>query len=81
MVSAKKNMNKQAIEEVRNVNYEIVTSLSSHNPAKNSQYEQKNKTTTHYREDSSRDYVATSQFEWPAPEDLNKSQKESIISQ
>jgi predicted transglutaminase-like cysteine proteinase len=82
-VSAKKSLNQEAIEEVRNVNQEIATSLHNYNPVRSSHQEQRNRTAEHHRADS-RDIVVTSQFEWRpqgSEEDLKRSQQESVISQ
>lgn len=62
MVSEKKKLNEEAISEIRQVNHEIIGSLSHFNPAKLNSYEQKNKTAEQFKKDNSRDYVTTSQF-------------------
>jgi hypothetical protein len=70
-------MNREALQEVRSVNQEVASSLSSFNPAKSQHfaYEQKNRTADRTRDDYSRDQVATSHFEWQ--EELKGSQRDS----
>lgn len=70
---------------MRQVNQEILTHFSHYPSSKQNIYANKNRTAEQLQRDDSRNYVATSQFEWrPAPPsdyDPKKSQKESIISQ
>lgn len=64
-MSAKRRVNQDAIEEVRMVNQEILSSFSSNNPTKTYPYpssEHKNRTADRTRDDYSRDQVATSHF-------------------
>jgi hypothetical protein len=65
-MSAKRRVNQDAIEEVRMVNQEILSSFSSNNPGKTAYpyptSEQKNRTADRTRDDYSRDQVATSHF-------------------
>lgn len=85
MVSDKKSANRQALEEVRAVNQEIVSSIGSFHGSKSKQVEQRNRTADNTnRDEYSRDFVATSQFEWrpsSQQEELKQSQKESVLSQ
>ena len=60
-MSGKKGMNREALEEIKNVNQEIVHHLSGYNPSKNN-YERGNRTADHHSRHDSRDFVATSQF-------------------
>jgi hypothetical protein len=65
MVSAKKLSNREALEEVRALNQEIASSISSFHGSKSKPVEQRNRTADNTnRDDYSRDFVATSQFEW-----------------
>jgi hypothetical protein len=70
---------------VRALNQEIASSIGSFHGSKSKQLEQRNRTADNTnRDDYSRDFVATSQFEWrpsSQEEELKQSQKESVLSQ
>jgi hypothetical protein len=83
-VSEKKKMNEEAIGEVRMVNNEILSSFTTGAPLKQNLFGNRNRTAEQYKDDS-RDYVATSQFNWqpaaPHEEELKRSTRESVVSQ
>ena len=87
MVSEKKRLNQEALEEVKHTNQEIVSHFSVQAPQRQSfSSTRNNRTAEHLQRQDSQNYVATSQFEWrPAGAsseyDPRKSQKDSIISQ
>jgi hypothetical protein len=63
MISEKRRLNEEAISEIKNVNNEIVGNLSAY--GEKSKGDQKRKTSEQFKnQDTSRDYVTTSSFDW-----------------
>lgn len=71
-MTEKKQINQEAIGEVRMVNQDILGSLTGISPYKQGGYDYRNKTAEQIRRDDSRDYVATSHFDWRPSQEPNQ---------